>query len=173
MRFVASGWETLRDLAQPFVSTKFEANKIVDGLWLGSLQSAHSLKKGEFDHLISVSCGRISSPKFLKSHTIIDIRDVRDEAIHEHFRHTNSIIANAIKNNEHVLVHCMAGVSRSATLVAAYLISTGMTDVEALSHIQMRRPCINPNKGFRIQLQNFYFTLQSQKEVREITSGEE
>lgn len=164
MRYAASVWETARDIAQPLISKKFEANEIVPGLWLGSLQSAHSLKRGQFDHLISVSCGNKVSPKFLKSHTIINIRDVSSEDIQKHFKSIIVTISNALKNKEKVLVHCMAGVSRSTTLVAAYLISTGMTDKEALEHIKKQRPRINPNRGFRVQLENFYLKTRKASE---------
>lgn len=52
-----------------------------------------------------------------------------------------------------VLVHCYAGVSRSATLVAAYLIlRRGMTLQEALDTLRAARPTVQPNPGFLAQL---------------------
>lgn len=53
----------------------------------------------------------------------------------------------ARRDNYAVLVHCRAGVSRSATLVIAYLICQyKMPLKDALEYVQMRRPCVNPNK---------------------------
>ncbi|EGT35714.1 hypothetical protein CAEBREN_02169 [Caenorhabditis brenneri] len=54
---------------------------------------------------------------------------------------------------ESVLVHCFLGVSRSATLIAFYLISAfGMNWREAVDYIRMRRHSANPNFGFLHQL---------------------
>lgn len=56
-----------------------------------------------------------------------------------------------------VLVHCAAGVSRSATVVAAYLMARhGMTPSQALDHIVERRPCVEPNEGFIRQLYTWH-----------------
>merc|ERR1712110_101763 len=52
-----------------------------------------------------------------------------------------------------VLVHCGAGVSRSATAVCAFLMrERSMTAAEALDHVRKSRPCANPNPGFATQL---------------------
>jgi len=49
-----------------------------------------------------------------------------------------------------VLVHCFAGVSRSATIVIAYLMQEhGLTLTDALMHVRKQRYFINPNDGFR------------------------
>ncbi|EIW73571.1 hypothetical protein TREMEDRAFT_25665 [Tremella mesenterica DSM 1558] len=56
-----------------------------------------------------------------------------------------------------VLVHCQAGVSRSATVVAAYLVQTlGVDPVEAVELIRQRRPQVDPSDTFWHQLGLFY-----------------
>ncbi|MEX1018088.1 MAG: dual specificity protein phosphatase [Litorilinea sp.] len=45
-----------------------------------------------------------------------------------------------------VYVHCMLGVGRSVTLIAAYLVSRGMTPDEAWRLIRRRRPFIQPTE---------------------------
>lgn len=51
------------------------------------------------------------------------------------------------------LVHCVAGVSRSASLVCAYLIKhEGMSLRQAYQYVKMARPIIRPNVGFWKQL---------------------
>ena len=50
----------------------------------------------------------------------------------------------------------MAGVSRSATIVIAYLIT--VTDLSwslAINAVRGARLCVNPNLGFQRQLQSF------------------
>lgn len=52
-----------------------------------------------------------------------------------------------------VLIHCNAGVSRSASVTIAYLIKYHkMSYNDAYDHVKMLRPCIQPNDGFRRQL---------------------
>ncbi|KAH9397853.1 Dual specificity protein phosphatase 14 [Tyrophagus putrescentiae] len=51
------------------------------------------------------------------------------------------------------LVHCLAGVSRSATLVLAYLLKyTTLSLHQAFVHLHSIRPCVRPNIGFFRQL---------------------
>ena len=52
-----------------------------------------------------------------------------------------------------VLVHCMAGVSRSVTVVLAYLIRyQNMSLDDAFQHVKQRHPESAPNTGFWVQL---------------------
>ena len=54
------------------------------------------------------------------------------------------------------LVHCIAGQSRSCTIVAAFLVrERGLTLREAMRQIQHRRPSASPNRGFWRQLVAF------------------
>ena len=53
------------------------------------------------------------------------------------------MIASLIAQNQKVYVHCKNGHGRAPTLVAAYLMSTGMSMEEALVHIKEKRPVIH------------------------------
>ncbi|KAL8404751.1 hypothetical protein RB594_009572 [Gaeumannomyces avenae] len=56
-----------------------------------------------------------------------------------------------------VLVHCVMGISRSATAVAAFLMHQyGMSRDQAIEHIAKRRPQINPNGAFQKQLLDWH-----------------
>ncbi|XP_061766276.1 dual specificity phosphatase 29-like [Nerophis ophidion] len=62
-----------------------------------------------------------------------------------------------------VLVHCVMGRSRSASLVLAYLMMEhGLTVVDAIEHVRQRR-CILPNHGFLKQLRALDIALQEKK----------
>ena len=64
-----------------------------------------------------------------------------------------------------VLVHCYAGVSRSATCVIAYLMQEKeMSFEDAFSFASKRRPVIFPNMGFQRQLTEFERLLQVKRQ---------
>ena len=53
------------------------------------------------------------------------------------------------------------GISRSATVVAAYLVFRhGLTPLQAVAWIRAQRPIVNPNPGFKEQLDDYYSVLQ-------------
>jgi protein-tyrosine phosphatase len=55
-----------------------------------------------------------------------------------------------------VLVHCQAGISRSCTIVIAFLMQQMLINYkEAFNMVKAKRPIANPNKGFIKQLKNF------------------
>jgi len=55
-----------------------------------------------------------------------------------------------------VLVHCQAGVSRSPTLVVAYLMARyGQPLMDAFQLVKQRRPIVAPNFNFMGQLMEF------------------
>ena len=53
-------------------------------------------------------------------------------------------------------MHCHAGVSRSASIVIAYIIRKNRLDFDdAFKMVQEKRPVVYPNKGFTKQLKKF------------------
>lgn len=58
-----------------------------------------------------------------------------------------------------VYIHCGAGVGRAATLVAAYLVSTGLTPRQAWTRISTVRPFIRPRPAQMEQIERFAFEL--------------
>lgn len=74
-----------------------------------------------------------------------------------HLPSTTSFIMDALRNPEaRILVHCAEGVSRSVSVVAAYLMAQfGWTPIEALQYIRSKRRVANPNFGFIQQLHEY------------------
>jgi dual specificity phosphatase 12 len=72
----------------------------------------------------------------------------------QHFDRTNAFIEQALSADSTVLVHCAMGVSRSATIVCAFLMyKHRLTFLEALARLQQARPLCAPNTGFAEQLE--------------------
>ncbi len=70
------------------------------------------------------------------------------------------------KSKGKILVHCQAGISRSVTLVAAFLLyTTSLTLENILYLIKSKRSCIQPNQGFINQLKTFEAYLKNNKKV--------
>ena len=56
-----------------------------------------------------------------------------------------------------VLVHCIAGVSRSGAIATAIVMySKRISYEDALQFVKTKRPCIQPNPGFAAQLKTWW-----------------
>ncbi|XP_039984467.1 dual specificity protein phosphatase 22-B-like isoform X2 [Xiphias gladius] len=77
----------------------------------------------------------------------------------QYFRDSIMFIHESRLKGEGCLVHCVAGVSRSVTLVVAYIMTvTGCGWVRSLAAVRAARPCAGPNLGFLRQLEEFEST---------------
>ena len=85
----------------------------------------------------------------------INIKDKETTDLRPHFAGVTQFIANAIDNGESVLVHCVAGASRSASFVICYMMSKlgeQISLLDAFRWCKARRSCVQPNKMFLVQL---------------------
>ena len=78
--------------------------------------------------------------------------DTPDTDLTPGFEPTYNFINSHLLEGRNVLVHCMAGMSRSVSYVIYYYIKKGWSFAEAIAHIRMVRPIAAPNPGFRKQL---------------------
>jgi len=128
-------------------------NKILDQMWLGDMSAAYNkiiLKKHGITHILTVASG--IPPKFPSNfaYKVVTILDSPSANLKAHFQACIKFIKICIEQGGTILVHCFAGVSRSATIVIAYLMQElGMPLSEALMHVKKQRYFINPNDGFR------------------------
>ncbi|XP_047211852.1 serine/threonine/tyrosine-interacting-like protein 2 [Girardinichthys multiradiatus] len=95
----------------------------------------------------------------------IEVDDFPDADIAIHFRPTAEFLDEVLLTHKgKVLVVSMMGISRSAILVASYLmIFQNMTIMEALTAIRKKR-AINPNEGFLKQLREFNENLMEERD---------
>ncbi|KAL5968109.1 Dual specificity protein phosphatase 14 [Taenia solium] len=88
-----------------------------------------------------------------RSHVQVCVEDIESADLRAHFDSVADRIDREARRGGRSLVHCVAGVSRSPSLVLAYLVKhSSMTLAEAYDHVHRLRPCIRPNPGFWRQL---------------------
>ncbi|PPQ84081.1 hypothetical protein CVT25_003601 [Psilocybe cyanescens] len=148
-------------------------DEIIPGLWIGDLASAldvEELKSHSIFSILSAMRGRVTVHETFIRHQI-KLDDTEDEDILTHFLPSIHFIQAELDKGRGVLVHCQAGVSRSSTIVAAYLMYSQKIDPEAaLEVIKKARPYVEPNQGFLRQLQLFhtarYKISRREKDIR-------
>ncbi|KDR80052.1 hypothetical protein GALMADRAFT_222955 [Galerina marginata CBS 339.88] len=134
-------------------------DEIIPGLWIGDLQSAlnvKNLKENGIFSILSAMRGRITIHATFIRHQI-QLDDTEDADVLTHLLPAIHFIQAELDKGRGVLVHCQAGVSRSSTIVAAYLMHSRKIDPQAaLELIKKARPFIDPNQGFLQQLDLFH-----------------
>jgi len=138
---------------------KGSADNIIEHIWIGDAYSAQNKKfLDECDIKLIVSCavGSVASYPYDINYELIELLDVPDEEIGDYLNRVLPVIKRYVDNGQNVLVHCEKGASRSATVVAGYLIKYhNMSTDEAIKFMKTRRGIIEPNSGYKNRLKNF------------------
>jgi len=152
---------------------EFHAHKIIPdvNLYLGnyssSLQFEH-LKDRNITHILSVILAVASppvDPRFRQNFNYLVVKgfDQPNQILIEHFNESHSFIDQGLKAGG-VLIHCMAGASRSATVLLSYLMKNHDLSFEkALELARKARSVVAPNEGFVKQLQKYEKQLKDEK----------
>ncbi|KAI0764561.1 hypothetical protein BD413DRAFT_673337 [Trametes elegans] len=134
-------------------------DEVVPNLWVGDLPSAldtEKLKAHNIRSVLTAMRGRVSINETFVRHQI-NIDDTASSDILQHFVPAITFIQAELDKGHGVLVHCQAGMSRSVSIAAAYLmVSQGLDPAAALDVIRAKRPDVQPNEGFMRQLEIFY-----------------
>ena len=118
------------------------------------------LQKAEITHILVA--GKFLDEKFPEDfkYLKLEINDIMSENLFPVIEKG----VNFIKEGKVVFVHCAAGVSRSSSMVIAYLmIERGMRFTEAFDFVRKKREVIRPNMGFRAQLEIIDGLLQKKE----------
>lgn len=156
----------VRSIYYPILYNTFEADPIaptiIKGLWLGALESAcdyEGLKARGITHIVTAVWD--IDPIFPDDDSIkyfkVPLIDRNDQPISNYFNVVVDFIDEALLKGEGVLVHCICGVSRSPTLICAYLMRVHHLDAStAIKYVKQSRPKAQPNLGFVMQLLDAY-----------------
>lgn len=129
---------------------------IIDHIYLGSCKSALEAvdHRPDIKYILNLSQYRLYAPE--KRVMELDVEDEPEFPIELCFSTAHRFIAEAKKNNTAVLVHCRAGISRSATIVISYMMKYYNFSFDAAyAHVFARRNVIRPNDGFLIKLREY------------------
>ncbi|KAF9319106.1 hypothetical protein BG003_009907 [Podila horticola] len=151
-----------------------EMQEILPNIYLGpysATKNLEALTKAGITHIITL--WDVSESRILKVHhpdrfkyLQLEISDAATQNLITLFPAVKQFIDQAILHeNGSVLVNCMSGISRSPAFVVAYLMeATGMEYEVVYRYVQNKRFCMNPNPGFRHQLEEYgpiYSAIQS------------
>jgi len=156
------------------LTSNFNAHEVFPNVFVGDVYAAHNtieLKKLNITHIVNVACG--VAPAYPEDFTYLHIPllDCASENIQDHFHKTSTFIQNALEEGGRVLVHCLKGVSRSATIAAAFVVKTHSVSPSEAVHIMRKfRPIIKPNSGFMLQLEWYSRELQKAYESPKVAA---
>uniref|UniRef100_A0A7S1NA92 protein-tyrosine-phosphatase n=1 Tax=Eutreptiella gymnastica TaxID=73025 RepID=A0A7S1NA92_9EUGL len=146
----------------PAVSMKWHKvfpDEVLDHVYLGSLRTAQEQRVYEdlgITHVLT--CGRDMNVVIGNGmdHLVLNLADTVDEDLSQHLQKGVDYIIAVEREGGKVLVHCFAGLSRSASIVCAYLIQKNhWTVAQALNFVRLARPAAQPNSGFMAKLRLF------------------
>ncbi|XP_055534949.1 protein phosphatase Slingshot homolog 3 [Wyeomyia smithii] len=147
-------------------------NKVMPGLYVGNYRDSkdyQQLDRFQITHIVSIH----DSPRRFhsdKHYLCVMAADTPDQNLSQYFSVCNDFIHAARLKDGNVLIHCLAGMSRSVTVAVAYIMSvTPLSWKEALKVVRAGRAIANPNLGFQNQLQEFETNklLEERKRLKE------
>lgn len=142
------------------------ATEIIPRLYISDLafaENATSLSSHRITHVLSTLPGTIfcPPPNVLPLQPLrmqIRVEDLPFAELAAHLPKTTAWIRDALASSSEtrVLVHCVEGISRSVSVVAAYLMAQyGWSPTEAVAYIKNKRRIADPNFGFVQQLHEY------------------
>jgi protein-tyrosine phosphatase len=138
----------------------FDADEVYPGIYVGDWNASlnkEKLEENNIKNILSIVNGCAKNYPADFNYELIHVNDDDWVNISAHFDRAVEFIKNSLDKKEKILVHCSRGMSRSVSLVIAYMMDVHkMSYEESLSIIKSKRSCANPNPGFETQLREHY-----------------
>ncbi|XP_028409928.1 dual specificity protein phosphatase 22-B-like [Dendronephthya gigantea] len=133
-------------------------NKVLPGLYIGNFRDSKDkaqLTSNNITHIVSAHENAKELLQEYKYHCV-QAEDFSGQDLTPFFKDSAVFIHKARCEGGNVLVHCLAGISRSTTLTVAYIMAvTDMEWTEILKSVKCSRSVVDPNPGFKRQLNEF------------------
>ncbi len=135
-------------------------HEVHPGLFVGDLSCAldlAQLRQRNITHVLTAT--NRMKPMFPDDlhYLVLDFPDRADQNLLDAFEAAHAFIREAHEAGGAVLVHCMAGQSRSVTVALSFIMSQqGVTDEEALAALRAHRSDAKPIAAFQQQLALFH-----------------
>jgi len=136
------------------------SHEILPRLFLGDLSAAcdpDEVEATALSHIVSTVGVERMRERGLRYFTFC-LNDTPEAPIHAYLSSAHAWIDAALAASpmHRILVHCVAGVSRSATVVISYVMHARRLRLrEAFHLVQRRRTIVDPNPGFQAVLMQF------------------
>jgi len=173
---------SLSGLCYPAPKTSFYATLITGGYPSGKLYVGTNSDVSNADDLYAAGIKRVVNVASAECPTVdavkrsfdvlgVPLEDHSDEDIAPHFDQCADFIHEGMKAGEGVVVHCRMGVSRSVTIVIAYLMKYGldgkgkMSYKKAFAHVKDCCVEATPNLGFALSLRGLDATHGFRKDM--------
>lgn len=155
----------------------YQARRVAPNVWVGSrADAADPTFMRRNDIRLIVNCTR-DVPMFfertIKSYRVpVDDSPDDADAMARYLPIAALMIDDAVRYGHNVLVHCYAGMNRSATVAAAYLMfSRDMSAAQAVAAIRRVKPeCFQPN-NFASSLATWEAKLRARRARRDRRAG--
>ena len=133
--------------------------EILPHLYLGCRRVAANwqcLQRQNISHVLNVTAHIPNEFQQHFTYKRIPVEDAAHVDLGAYFLEAFDFIEQARRTNQKVLVHCQAGMSRSVTIILAYLMKHyGFSMEGAYDHVKARKQNIQPNFSFMGQLLDF------------------
>ncbi|EKF39192.1 phopshatase, putative [Trypanosoma cruzi marinkellei] len=142
---------------------KIYPDKVLGFMYLGSLRTAQTrtvYRDLNIEYILTIARDLDVRVDPGMKHLVLPVEDIPGEKIIPLFEKAFLFIDEAKKENKGILLHCFAGLSRSVTVAAAYIMRRyNMTRDKALDIIREARPAAQPNPGFMDMLLEYEKSL--------------
>lgn len=146
-----------------------QADEILPGLWLGNAAASMNpqfLSQQRISTVFNCTKDLPFYPSVVRRYRVPVDDNLQQEEIRNLELWSYEVVykmTREYKEGHPILVHCAAGMQRSAACVAMFLITVkNMTPIQAIEYIQARRPiAFRPSANFKQAIEGFYLSYQN------------